>query len=195
MKNNTTLSSNELKPTLWRTCRVLANRWRLRILGELFKRPGQSVTLIASRLDIPASLASRYLRDLNARGLLQARRVGSTVQYTPAANPSIPQASALLEALQRTFRDQQDPVRLVFRQVTAFTHPRRSLIVTALASGPLQVAELRRMTAMSRSAIKRHIQKLESRTLVLRTRDDHVALARPKEPLAAALLAHAASPP
>jgi DNA-binding MarR family transcriptional regulator len=182
-----TLREGELRPTLWRTCRVLANRRRLRILQELFRRPGQSVTEVAVRLSLPVPLASRYLRELNARGLLGARRVGPRVSYRPFANPSVPQASPLIASLQRTFQTDSDPFATIFRLATAFTHPRRVELAAALASGPVRVAELGRRTGISKSALKRHVAKLRSRGFVCAATDG-LALATPPSRLAAALL-------
>mgnify|MGYP001584433784 FL=1 len=177
-----------LHPTLWRTCRVLANVWRLRILELLFRQPGQSVTRIAARLQIPISLASRYLRDLNARGLLQRSQRGFMVQYAPAANRSIPYAALLLTALERTYEQPRDAEVSIFRLATAFTHPRRVVIARVLASGPLSGAELCRRTGISRSALKRHLKKLRSRGLIQVT-PEGFALTRTTSPLASALIA------
>jgi DNA-binding MarR family transcriptional regulator len=43
-------ASAPLQPTLWRTCRALANRTRLRILCHLNVNPNQTVTAVARAL-------------------------------------------------------------------------------------------------------------------------------------------------
>jgi len=73
------------RPTLWRTCRVLANRTRLRIFRRLAQQPGQTVSDVARRLRLSLPVTSQYLRALEARGLLSARRVGLRVTYRPSA--------------------------------------------------------------------------------------------------------------
>ncbi len=72
-------SISSLRPTLWRTCRVLANRTRLKIYALLLRQPGQTVSAIAEQLKLPLPAASHYLRALEARGLLAVRRKGRNV--------------------------------------------------------------------------------------------------------------------
>lgn len=160
-------SATELRPTLWRTCRVLANRLRLRLLRELFHHPDQTVSAAASRVDIPLALASSYLRQLNARGLLQARRVGKSVYYRPFPDKSSPAPALLLNALEHTFAIEKQPIEVIFRQVTAFTHPRRLAIILALRDGGLTKQSLRMKTGMSQDALARHLAKLADRRFVV----------------------------
>ena len=67
-------SVRSLQPTLWRTCRVLANRTRLRMFHLLLHQPGQTVSAIAERLGLTVPVASQNLRALEARGLLALSR-------------------------------------------------------------------------------------------------------------------------
>lgn len=156
-----------LHPTLWRTCRVLANRTRLRLLHELFRHPDRSVSDVAERVNVPLPLASRCLRQLNARGLLRARREGKWVYYRPSADKSIAAAAPLLRALEQTFATEKQPVEVIFRQVTALTHPQRIAIVQALQGYRLNKAELRIRTGMSQDAFARHLKKLVDRGFVV----------------------------
>lgn len=158
--------SGKFNPTLWRTCRVLANRKRLAILRELFRNPGLTVTMIASHLNLPVPLTSRYTRELNARGLLQARRSGKWVRYRPFADKSVQGTVPLLRELAHAFAVERQPVELIYRNATAFTHPRRIAIVTALRSGCNTVASLRSYTGISRFALARHVKKLKLRDFV-----------------------------
>ena len=64
--------SARLRPTLWRTCRVLANPTRLKMFSLLLQQPGQTVSAVAEHLSQPLSLTSEYLRALEARGFLRA---------------------------------------------------------------------------------------------------------------------------
>lgn len=158
----------KLKPTLWRTCRVLANRRRLRLLGALIKKPGQCVREVALRVDIPDEVASKYLRDLNARGLLRAVRAASSVLYYPDADSSVPQAHELLREIKKVYQRHEDPIETIFHYATAFTHPRRIQIVAGLSSGMKTPADLRGLLGISAPALVRHLRKLRSRGLVNR---------------------------
>lgn len=178
---------DKLHPTLWRTCRVLGNRLRLRMLAELLLRPDQSVSGLARRLELPLPVASRYLRELNARGLLRVRREGSRVYYRPGADRSVWNAAPLLAALERAFADEAEPIELVYRAVTAFTQPRRILIVKALGSSEQTMAALRMKTRMCHRVLARHLRKLESRGFV-RIEGNRCRCARPESPFPATLL-------
>ena len=158
-----------LNPTLWRTCRVLANRVRLRMLGVLFRQGELPVSAVAGAVGVSAVLASLYLRSLSARGLLAARREGRWVFYRPAADPSVRVAADLLQALDSAFASKRDPTKEIFRQATAFTHPRRVQIVRALANGAMAMDALARNTAIGRFALRRHLAKLCRRGFVKET--------------------------
>lgn len=160
-------SKKMLQPSLWRTCRVLANRVRLGMLRELIRNPGQSVSDVARRLRVSPVLVTKCLRALQARGLLAARREGKYVYYRPSADESVLGAALLLRALRKTFASKKDPVEVIFRQATAFTHPRRITIISALQNEPLESRKLLTATGMSDAALRRHLLKLESRGFVI----------------------------
>src|ERR1700726_877142 len=116
------LSNSGLRPTLWRTCRVLANRNRLRIFHSLLQQPDQTVSAIASRFGLLLSVASESLRLLESRSLLTARRTGKYVKYrvvpTRRDNPKSRLAAELrARHVARTFETASD-TRLSL--VTAF---------------------------------------------------------------------------
>ena len=113
-----------LQPTLWRTCRVLANRTRLRIFVLLLEQPGQTVSTVAARLKLSVPVASQYLRAMEARSLLKVRRFGLRVAYRIADDQNGP-AQGLVRALRQTFRRYSSPAETIFKQATAFTHARR----------------------------------------------------------------------
>jgi len=159
--------SFRLNPTLWRTCRVLANRRRLRILGYLLRHPWQSVSGVSQGVGLCPSLSSQYLRALNARGLLEVRRVGRWVEYRVAANRTIRGTAPLIRALRERFRREDDPLDGIFRDLTAFTHPRRVRLISLLrANGAMRVRELCARGSMSYDALRRHLMKLEARSIV-----------------------------
>lgn len=177
-----------LSPTLWRTCRVLANRTRLRILKHIMSKPGITVSDIARSEHIPMSVASEYLRALNARGLLQPERRGKQVLYWAAHNLSLPETRILLDVLRSVFRRKPTPFDAIFRAFTAFTHPRRIALIQAVALGANHVEVLIRMTRISRIALLRHMAKLRSRECIVWTNGGYQC-GRPSEPLMRTLMA------
>jgi len=157
-------------------------------LGSLFRRPWQSVSAVAEDVGINPSLASQYLRALNARGLLEVRRVGRWVEYRVAANRSIRGTLPLTKALRARFAGENDPVDGIFRDLTAFTHPRRARMVAILrANAALKVHELRGLGNMSYDALRRHLIKLEARSIVEKRGDAYRLTPRPN-PLVRALI-------
>ena len=158
------LQPDSLHPTLWRTCRVLANRTRLKILRELCTHPDQRVSVIARRLGLSLSLASQALRALNARGLLFARRIGPFVCYSPIANRSIPHSVRLLNAIRQTFINDEHPCENIIQYASVFSQSRRMLIVKTLSGKrPMRRREIAFKTKISQRALKRHLGKLRAR--------------------------------
>lgn len=152
-----------MSPTLWRTCRTLANRTRLELFRSVLSTPGVSVANIAAGTKMNPALASKYLRELNARGLLAVNRRAGNVFYRVKSDPSVPQATILADALLAVFEDESDPVDMIYKKVTAFTHPRRIAIAGCLLQGPARFSDLRRHLGISTPALQRHLRKLASR--------------------------------
>lgn len=176
-----------LQPTLWRTCRVLASRRRLQILGHLFREGPCSVKQLAQDLEWADTTTTINLRALNARGLLQARRIGTFVQYDIGADPTIPEAKMLLDVLKPVLCTRQDAADFLIRHFTAFTHPRRILIVATIGKREMGVRQLRERTAISRQALDRHLDKLIARGYLV-ARGSSFRCARPRHPLPRKLL-------
>ncbi len=176
-----------LSPTLWRTCRTLANRVRLRMLGVLLRHDEMAVSAVARAVGVSDVVASQELRALGARGLLTARRDGLWVFYRVSPDPSIRGTTELLSALRRAFSERTQPAEAVFRLTTAFTHPRRIEIVRFLSDGAMSREVLSRSTAIGRRALERHLAKLARRGFVKKGAAEW-HLECPRHPLAAALL-------
>ncbi|MBI2192145.1 MAG: winged helix-turn-helix transcriptional regulator [Planctomycetes bacterium] len=157
--------SYEGHPSLWRTCRGLANRVRLRMVQHLRLHPGQSVRQIARALHIRPNVASPYLRILNARGLLRVERSGREVLYTLGPDKNVPQATPLVKSLRSALASGCSLDRL-FRSLTAFTHPRREVLFRALEEPGLGLRDLKRRTGISSGALRRHLRKLTARGFV-----------------------------
>ncbi len=181
--------SSRLNPSLWRTCRALANRNRLRLLQYLIVHPDENVSRVAEHVGLRVSLASQYLRALNARGILAVSRRGVWVHYRVAPDPTIPEAALLVNALRRELNGAGPSIEHAFSALTAFTHPRRIRLVRLLGeTGHLGRDELRRRSDMSGDALSRHLAKLTRRGIV--SEEDGVwRLGSPGGPLAKALVA------
>ena len=154
------------QPTLWRTCRVLANRKRLQILALLIRQPNQTVSAVADRMSLSMPAASQYLRALEARGLATCRRVGRRVEYQAAAGTSKGAAGEIVKALLRVFRRGAQPIEVIFKLATGFTHPRRIEVFRAVTNGADSSAKLQAATKMPARALVRHLAKLEARGFV-----------------------------
>ena len=148
-----------LHPTIWRTCRVLANEVRLKMLWRLFQQRRSSMGELAAWGGISEATASKGLRSLNARGLIRAERIGKNVYYAPEANPEVEHAESILTALKKGY-EQVVPYEHVIHVVTAFTHPRRVEILIVLSERSFDVPELSIRTQISVPALQRHLRKL-----------------------------------
>lgn len=152
------------QPTLWRTCRVLANRQRLQMLAMLIREPGQTVSSVARQMRLSLPAASQYLRALEARGLLMCQRVGLRVEYRPVAMTTGGGGGAIATALRMLVgRRRQQPPDVLFKLATAFTHPRRIEVYRAVKNGADSFVRVQAATHISRRALARHLAKLEAR--------------------------------
>lgn len=175
-----------LRPTLWRTCRVVANETRLRLLWLVLSQKKLSVGRLAASVGISEQNASIQLRLISSRGLIRPRRSGVEVFYEPLANENVGDAVSLLNALNEC-RDRKVPMEVVIRTATAFTHARRIEIVEALAREPLSLDKLMDRTGIKSRALLRHLDKLESRGFIKRNRK-MVQLKVPRSSLGKCLL-------
>ena len=155
-------------PTLWRTCRVLANPRRLACLKAVLKTPGSTVGDTAAAVDLPPDQASLCLRSLQARGLLHAIRQSRWVRYYPQPDPLVPIAAPLLKGVRQSLLKKGKPEARMLRCLTAFTHPRRLVILRLLQqNGPASFPALAHISRISQAALFRHLHKLQKKGLVL----------------------------
>lgn len=176
-----------LKPTLWRTCRVLANETRLNLLRALFSCDESMVSALAEKTGISVSLASIQLRALNARGLVSARPFKRWVFYSATPNLAVEHAGAIGNAIRERCTAGAENESLI-KMATAFTHPRRIVIVRCLVKEQKTFSELLALTNISAVALYRHVGKLTDRHMV-EQEDGRCRLARPGNPLGQTLLA------
>ena len=179
-----------LSPTLWRTCRVLANASRLRVLKTVLDHGPACVGAIARVGGVSEVSATQQLRLLQARGLLAATRQSRWVYYSASADPAVEHAAPLLAALRQAFARGVETPELLFA-LTAYTHPRRIALVRLLAAGPASVDEMSARGGLSRVACYRHVDKLKRRGIVKLGDGNRFQLASPAFAFGAALLLEA----
>jgi DNA-binding transcriptional ArsR family regulator len=125
------------------------------------------------RLSVPA--ASQYLRALEARGLLTCRRVGSRVEYRPAVGTGEGAAGKIIDSLSLVLSRRAQSIEAIFKLATAFTHPRRIEVFSALTNGADSLAKLQAATHIPARALSRHLRKMEARGLVKKEMACYVA--------------------
>src|SRR5687768_3697173 len=113
-----------LQPTLWRSCRALANRKRLSLLALLIESGPETPSGISRRVRESLALTSQYLRNLEARGMLEVKRESRWVFYSVPVSPPHEPAAALVPAM-RSCLHSPESIEETFKLLTAFTHPRR----------------------------------------------------------------------
>lgn len=165
---------------------MLASEHRLELLRSVITEPGSTVSALAASTKLQESYASIELRKLNARGLIQARARGRYVFYWDEANPSVEHAGGILDALRAAFSAKTTNERII-QTATAFTHPRRIMVVKALGLGGKTIPELSMATQISQPALYRHLNKLAARGFV-KVHDERWRLDDPRLPLAHTLL-------
>ena len=79
-----------------RVCRAIADGKRLLIINELRDGP-RSVGELADALGIPQANASQHLAILRDRGIVTARRTGSTIHYSLTSSKVVQAIDLLYE--------------------------------------------------------------------------------------------------
>lgn len=156
------MSTRQLNPTLWRTCRVLSGRIRLKLLRQLYDNPGRSVTELAAAVGIGVSDASQELRRLQSRGLLKADRQGALLIYRMESDPQVPSAAPLLAALNTalsTCPPAQDEQMIPL--ATGLAHPRRIAVAKHLTASAQSTLSLRTATRIPVCPLSRHLKTLK----------------------------------
>lgn len=121
------------------------NPLRLRLLRAVFRFDGEfCVRDFARAMDIPDPIASIYLRQLNARGLIGVRRDRIKVFYNVQQDRSLPDSVRIQETLKTCLsgdlKDGWEEELLVI--LKAFSHFNRLAILTRLAEGPAMLEDL-----------------------------------------------------
>ena len=160
------MSAEPLQPTLWRTCRVLANDTRLRIFARLIHKQPQSVSQLAESAALTLPVASQSLRALESRGLLIVKRRRRRVEYRIPSAAEAGSLADLIAALKTALRPELPAITEIIKLATAFTHPSRIQIYRSLASGQKMPMPIQTATPISARAQARHLGKLWARGYV-----------------------------
>ncbi|MGN0853356.1 MAG: ArsR family transcriptional regulator [Kiritimatiellia bacterium] len=186
--------NDDLRPTLWRTVRAVLNEQRLRLLRDVFAHDGEFyVRQVAKRAGLDDPIASIYLRQMNARGLLGVRRDHVRVYYNTMPDRSLPEAVAFQAALRASLAGRLAKgweLRLM-TVLRGFSHFNRLTILRRLAESPANHVQLSRAAGICAKSVYHHLRYLRCARLVdATTRDgeDVFALVRPENPVAACLL-------
>ena len=183
----------ELRPTLWRTARALANPDRLNLMRLVANAKGaKGVVDLANEANIPIPTASLYLRALNARGLISVVRSGPFVYYGTGSDRSLPVAITIQSSFRNLFALKKLPrdwtVRLL-PLLKAYSNPRRELIVQIIgARQPIRYVELHQRAGICETSFLRHLGILLAAGIIIRNPDGSYSLAKPANSLAAAFL-------
>lgn len=178
----------QLNPTLWRTCRVLAGRTRLKLLRQLHDTPGQGVSDLARAVGIGVSDASQELRRIQSRGLLQTARKGSWLIYRLGADPQVASAAPLLKALADALASHPpDRDEAMSPIATGLAHPRRIALVAALMNSPGSRGELSRKTHIPKTSLRHHLDDLAAGGYI-QNRKGKFTFQCPAHPLARTLI-------
>ncbi len=183
----------ELKPTLWRTARALANRDRLNLLRLVAVSKGEKgVAELAAEAGLPVPTASLYLRALNARGLISVVRSGPYVYYGTGSDRSLPVAISIQKAFRKLFALKELPANWADRLLPllrAYSNPRREAIVRIIAMRqPLRYVELHMRSGICETSFLRHLGVLTAAGIVTLAPNGSYSLAKPRNSLAAAFL-------
>ena len=185
---------NELKPTLWRTARALANSGRLNLMLLVANANGaKDVTELAAEANLSVSATSIYLRALNARGLISVVRSGSYVYYGTGSDRSLPVAVAIQGAFRRLFAKKNLPpnwVDLLLPVLNAYSHQRRVAMIRILsANTKITFAQFLKSSGFCETSFLRHLKVLTKAGIVICDPNGFYCLAKPQNPLEAIFLA------
>ena len=187
----------KLKPTYWRTCRALANEDRLRLFKAVVENEGRfSVRQYARLLGLQDDVASVYLRQMNARGLLGVTREHIKVFYNLNTDRSLPQAAELQRALAAYVKgDLPDGwEESLVRLFKGFTHFNRLAIIVRLSKCEATLLELENAIGTVVKSIYHHLRFLYAAGLVetCRVGQEKIVylLKKPTNPVAKVLLRH-----
>lgn len=150
-----------LNPTLWRTCRVLAGANRIRLLRQMHDHPGQNIAELAHALGIGRPYASQEMRRIQSRGLLRPAKRGAALVYSPAADPQVSSAAPLLKAIWSALDSLPAARDADMATIAAgLAHERRIALARILMKSPQTPARLRTVLPMASCSFYLHLRTL-----------------------------------
>jgi len=175
----------ELNPTLWRTCRMLANVRRLNIIKHLVGKEPLTLTQLATVCKMSVPACSQYTRQITARGLCREIQKGRYAYFDLYPDQSIPFSAILLQSVVASLRDAKKDFKEQMADLTAYTHVRRIKIVNFIAAkGSARLCDMQHELHISESALLRHISKLLRRSVISLSDDERYHLCNPPTLLA-----------
>ncbi len=152
---------------LWKICRGLANKTRLRILRRLMCGAELCVLDIAKAEALSEVVASQHLRLLHEHGFLQLERKSKWVFYRSETPTKGSYAEYFFKIIRKKLLFGKDQRAELVHLFTAFTHPRRIDIAKALLRKDHTFNELISRCDISGQALYRHLNKLADRGFVV----------------------------
>ena len=152
---------------LWKTCRVLANKTRLRILRRLMRGAELCVLDVAKAETLSEVVASQHLRLLYEHGFLQLERKSKWVFYRSEAPMEDSYAEYFFKIIRKKLLFGKDQSNELIHLFTAFTHPRRIEIAKVLLVENHTFNELIFRCDISGQALYRHLNKLMERGFIV----------------------------
>ena len=154
-------SLQNLNPTLWRTCKMLAGTKRVQLLRQLQEQPGRCVSDLGKAVGVKRSDASQELRRIQSRGLLKSKRHGVPLVYRLEADPQVSSAAPLLKAIQVALAAHPPERDLdICTIANGLANERRIAIVRALMASPQTRSELHTKLNVSAPACAKHLRTL-----------------------------------
>lgn len=163
------MNASSLHPTVWRTCRVLANSDRLRLFAALTRKQPQTVSALAEQAGLSLSKTSMHLRAMESRGLLSVRRFGRTVEYQTSPTNADSGVAELLKTLKELIKSDEKTIAKIIHLATGFTHPARIEAYRKIAADSGSMDQLMIALKLSSPAVARHLKKLLARGYIAAT--------------------------
>ena len=162
-----------LSPTFWRTVRSLKNVNRLNLLKSVFDNDGRlGVVAVGMENGVSESVASDYLRKMNARGIISVRRKSKFVFYDTKPDRSLPRAISLQEGFRDYFSRElpADWQKQLCRIMKGFSHYNRLNILRWLCvMGECNRRSLIHAAGICEKNFQQHLEKLKSAGLIKRS--------------------------
>ncbi len=178
-----------LNPTLWRTCRMLAGKTRIKLLRQLHDCPGQNIAALADALGICRPFASQEMRRIQSRGLLKPTRLGAALIYHPCADPQVSSAAPLLKAVQTSLKSLPSRRDVEMTAIAAgLAHERRIAMARSLMESPKTSGRLLAAVPMSPCSFQLHLRTLMASGFAAKDKNG-LSFRTPAHPLGKALAA------